>query len=74
MRHPVHFEPTFTFMGLLYLCYYVRPPFAAEDRRAGADTHLALWLGVKITGNGILGYTKDLTKEVLRERMLKIKL
>jgi len=30
-----------------------------EDRRMGADTHLA-WLGVKIAGNGILGHTEDI--------------
>ena len=46
---------------------------AAEGRREAAVTHLA-WLGVKIAGNGILGYfpekknkiQKSFTKENLR--------
>lgn len=52
-----NFEPTFTFMGLLYRWLDVRPPFVVEGRRSGAVTHLAL-LGVKIARYGILGMMK----------------
>ena len=45
-------------MGFLYCHQDVRPPFAAEGRMLVAVTHLAL-LGVKIAGNGILGFTKE---------------
>ena len=36
-----NFEPTFTFMGVLYCSLDVKPPFAVEGRRAVAVAHLA---------------------------------
>lgn len=50
----------------------VRPPLAAEGRRAVADAHLAL-LGVKIVGNGILGiYRRKVygTRKIFRVQMI----
>ncbi len=42
--------------------------YAAEGRREAAVTHLA-WLGVKIAGNGILGYFPE--KRIRYKRALQ---
>lgn len=66
MRHPAILNLHFRLWESYISVWMSGRHQSAEGRSTVADTHLAL-LGVKIAGTGILGCTKDFTKEFLRK-------